>query len=65
MPKPKSFWVFLAGTLSQFDTGSIVQQIDQTESDSYFRGVGLINGVPTVRDFITFDELDHVELPLE
>ena len=61
----KEVWVYLATTTCWFDTGSIVQIIDQKESDSYFRGVGLVEGVPEIVDRVFFDELDYVKLEVK
>jgi hypothetical protein len=60
----KEIWVYLATTTCWFDTGTIVQFIDQEESDSYFRGVGLVEGVPTIIEDIFFDELEYVKLEI-
>lgn len=43
---------------SKFDEGSIVQMIEQNESDSYFKGIGIFNGKVIIVDRVFFDELD-------
>lgn len=58
----KNKWIMIATEDSEFDVGSIVQKVDQLESDSYFRAVGLINGKPVIVDRCFPDSLDYHEI---
>lgn len=62
----KEICIYLANESSQFDTGTIIQPIDSNwQTESYFRGVGLIKGVPKIVDIIFFDEVEFVYLPFK
>lgn len=56
----KTKYRLVARDISVFDTNTEVKIISQENSDSYFKGLGYINGILTEKDFITFCELDFI-----
>ena len=61
----KNHWVYLANKDSDFDTGTIVVQLDQKDSDSYFRVVGCINGKLVVKRMIFPTDIDFEEIKIQ